>query len=329
MSRVFAQTAVGLAVGMVLVAAAGTDSPAREPVPLTYMGLVMNPTSYSVDHYVNHYALVKGKVQPEGVKLDMKTMWVWDTTRLMTAGQGDVGAVSVNGLLLARDRGAPLVMVAAEQIVLPDPVRTTNALFARSASGVKNAKDLEGKQVGIAGRTSASAIYHTAILQHKYGVDTSKITWVDKGTPELFALLKRGDVVAATLYGGIADKAGKEPGLETLYRAPNAWKEMTGMPFLTVVVAARKSVVDKHPEALRSVLAALKASKKYGEAHKAEIMAEAAKEFGAVEDGGRIVQPFELTGEIKEVVKQYAKHCLDQQVIRKTPDFADLFADLK
>src|SRR5262249_37958260 len=170
--------AVGLVVGTLLVAVASAASTARDPVSLTYMGLVMNPTSYSVDHYLNHWALVKGKVQPEGVKLDLKMMWVWDTTRLMMAGQGDVGAVSINGFLLARDRGAPLVMIAAEQIVLPDPVRTTNALFARSASGVKTAKDLEGKPVGIAGRTSASAIYHTAILGQKYGVDTSKITWV-------------------------------------------------------------------------------------------------------------------------------------------------------
>ena len=329
MSRRSHGAAVGLVVGTLLVAAASAASTARDPVSLTYMGLVMNPTSYSVDHYLNHWALVKGKVQPEGVKLDLKTMWVWDTTRLMMAGQGDVGAVSINGFLLARDRGAPLVMIAAEQIVLPDPVRTTNALFTRPASGVKTAKDLEGKSVGVAGRTSASAVYHTAILGQKYGVDTSKITWVDKGTPELFALLKRGDVVAATLYGGIADKAGKEPGLETLYRAPNAWKEMTGMPFLTVVVVAKKSIVDSHPEALRSMLAALKASKKYGEEHKAEILTEATKEFGALEDGGRILQPFELTSEIKDVVKVYAKHCLDQQVIRKAPDPAELFADLK
>ena len=328
-SQILKGVNICLGIGIALLGMGASDIQAQERVPLTFMTGMMEPGAYSVDHYLHHYALVKGRVQPEGVKLEIKHAWTRDYTRMMMAGLADVGVITVNGYLMVKDQGVPLVMIAVNQIVLPVTDKSTNMMIVREASRIKTPKDLEGKKVGLPGLTSASAIYHRAIFKHKFGVDTDKITWVDKGTPELFALLKKGDIDAANLFGGVGDKAMKEPGMDVLYFAPKVWKEMTGMPFLTVIIAAKKSVVEKYPEALKSLLKALKQSKQYGEEHKKEILAEAIKEFGGLEEPGTIEQPFDLTEEHKKMVTLYARYALEQKIIRKEPAPADLFADLK
>lgn len=301
--------------------------PGQEKIPLTFLIDDVNPAFQGLDTHAGYYALVTGKVQAEGLKLDIKPFWAWDATRMMLAGEGDVGTITINGYLMAKDRGGPLVMIAVSQIPLPGV--PNQGLFVQRASGIKTPKALQGKKLGIAGLVSASAIYYRAILQHKYGADTGKITWVDKGNPELAVLLKKGEIDAAILWAAVAEKAMKDPALEALFVGPDAWKEMTSMPFITVIIAAKKSLVEKQPEAVKSLLKALKLSKKYGEENRQAVLAEAQKKHGPVDPNRTIIQPFELTEELKEAVKLYAKYALEQKVIRKEIPLADLFADLK
>lgn len=325
-NQILKKMSICLALGVALFIMATKEIPAQEKLPLKFL-LEMYPTMD--ESQINYYALVEGKVQAPGLKLDIKTFWPWDTTRMMIGGEGDVGVMTINGYLMAKDRGVPLVMIGVQQIVLLKTDVGTNIMFVRRASGIKTAKELEGKKVGLPGLTSASAIYHRAIFQHKYGVDLGKITWVDKGTPELFTLLKKGDIEAANVFGGVADKAMEDPELQVLYWAAPVWKEMTGMPLITMIIAAKKGLVEKQPEAVKGLLTAIKLSKKYGEENRSQIIAELMKKFGSDRGLGSIIQPIELTEEHKEAVKRYLKYSLEQKIIRKEPDPADLFADLK
>src|SRR5436305_10254421 len=45
-------------------------------------------------------------------------------------------------------------------------------------SGITTPKDLEGKRVGVALYTMTAAIFIRGLMQHEYGVDLSKIHWV-------------------------------------------------------------------------------------------------------------------------------------------------------
>src|SRR5215470_7779098 len=65
-------------------------------------------------------------------------------------------------------------------------------------AGIAKPKDLEGKRVGVPLYTMTAAIFIRGLLQHEYGVDLSKIHWVQgamntpnaHGNPTVLPLLK-------------------------------------------------------------------------------------------------------------------------------------------
>lgn len=66
-------------------------------------------------------------------------------------------------------------------------------------SGIRKPKDLEGKRVGVALYTMTAAIFIRGLLQHEYGVDLSKIRWVQgaintagsHGDPHVLPLVRK------------------------------------------------------------------------------------------------------------------------------------------
>jgi len=56
------------------------------------------------------------------------------------------------------------------------------AILYNVKSGIKSPKDLEGKKVGVnRGYTVTTGVWARGILQHEYGVDLDKVTWVLSG----------------------------------------------------------------------------------------------------------------------------------------------------
>jgi 4,5-dihydroxyphthalate decarboxylase len=56
------------------------------------------------------------------------------------------------------------------------------AILVNTKAGVRTPKDLEGKRVGVnRGYTVTTGVWARGILQHQYGVDLSRITWVLSG----------------------------------------------------------------------------------------------------------------------------------------------------
>src|SRR6185437_2446303 len=56
-----------------------------------------------------------------------------------------------------------------------------SAIYVRSDRGIKSAKDLEGKTVGIPEWAQTAGIYARGLLAETYGVDLKKIRWVQAG----------------------------------------------------------------------------------------------------------------------------------------------------
>jgi 4,5-dihydroxyphthalate decarboxylase len=56
------------------------------------------------------------------------------------------------------------------------------AIVYNTKSGIRSPKDLEGRKVGVnRGYTVTTGLWARSILQHEYGVDLNKITWVLSG----------------------------------------------------------------------------------------------------------------------------------------------------
>jgi 4,5-dihydroxyphthalate decarboxylase len=72
-------------------------------------------------------------------------------------------------------------------------------IFFNAKSGIRMPKDLEGKRVGVPLYTMSAAIWIRGLLQHEYGVDLSRIRWVQgalrkagaHGKPTVAPLLKQ------------------------------------------------------------------------------------------------------------------------------------------
>lgn len=65
--------------------------------------------------------------------------------------------------------------------VFPSRVFRHSAIYIREKSNIKEPKDLEGRRVGIPEWAQTAGIYVRGLLQHEYGVDLARVSWVQAG----------------------------------------------------------------------------------------------------------------------------------------------------
>jgi NitT/TauT family transport system substrate-binding protein len=113
---------------------------------------------------------------------------------VMTGSQ-QFGFSNVVSLLTAREKGLPLLSVAAGASSTGKPDADVNAVLVGKDSTLQTAKDLEGKKVAI---NSLNNIGDTTIKAavEKAGGDPSKVTFVELPFPDMPAQLERGNVDA-------------------------------------------------------------------------------------------------------------------------------------
>jgi 4,5-dihydroxyphthalate decarboxylase len=128
----------------------------------------------------NNQALKEGSVKVPGIELEFEEVPVLiDAFRRMVRGlEYDVCEMSLTTYVCAREHG---VAFTALPIFL---VRAFHhgAIVVNTAAGIKHPKDLEGRKVGVnRGWTVTTGLWARSVLQHQYGVDLNKITWVLSG----------------------------------------------------------------------------------------------------------------------------------------------------
>src|SRR5262249_38129460 len=80
--------------------------------------------------------------------------------------------------LCAKAHGKPFTAIP----IFPARVFHHGAILVNTKAGIRNPKDLEGKTVGVhRGYTVTTGVWARSILQHEYGVDLKKITWLLSG----------------------------------------------------------------------------------------------------------------------------------------------------
>src|SRR5262249_28734067 len=103
------------------------------------------------------------------------------TFRFTRALEWDVSELSFGKYISLTSQGAaPMVAIP----VFPSRVHRHSAIYVRSDSGIRAPKDLEGMRVGIPEWAQTAGIYVRGILAEEYGVDLTKIRWLQAGVNE-------------------------------------------------------------------------------------------------------------------------------------------------
>lgn len=128
----------------------------------------------------NNLALKQGQVTPAGFEFDFEEVPVLvDAFRRMVRGlEYDVCEMALTTYACAREHG---VKFTALPIFL---VRAFHhgAIVVNTDLGITHPRQLEGRKVGVnRGWTVTTGLWARSILQHQYGVDLTKITWVLSG----------------------------------------------------------------------------------------------------------------------------------------------------
>jgi 4,5-dihydroxyphthalate decarboxylase len=96
--------------------------------------------------------------------------------------------------------------------VFPSRVHRHSAIYVRSDRGIKTAKDLEGRAVGIPEWAQTAGIYVRGFLAEDQGVDLGKISWLQAGVDEP----GRAEKVELKLPAGIRYQARPDSSLSAM-----------------------------------------------------------------------------------------------------------------
>jgi hypothetical protein len=191
--------------------------------------LVLRATFQTVGHTE---ALKTGSVATHGFRFDLEEVSpiIRAFRRMVRNLDFDVSEMAATTYLAARAHGArftalPVFLVRAFH---------HGAIVCAADNRVGHPRDLEGRRVGVnRGYTVTTGVWARSILQHEYGVDLSKITWVLSGDEHVAdfrppanvePLVQGSTLESALLAGGLAAAIGipaTTPGLRTLIAAPD------------------------------------------------------------------------------------------------------------
>ncbi|MGB8630362.1 MAG: ABC transporter substrate-binding protein [Xanthobacteraceae bacterium] len=246
--------------------------------------------SFACGLYDRMLALYTGEAKPAGIDLNFIAI---DQPRpifdRMSGGQEfDVAEYSSSEFVQRfANRDCPFVAIP----VFPSIAFRLGFIAVNRKSGIKSPKDLEGKRVGVPLYTMTAAIFINGILKNEFGVDLSKIHWVQSamntlgshGSPTVLPLLKKisienntsrqtlGQLLAegaidATLGTSLPDEIRTNPDVGRLF--PNYVEldkdlyKRKGIYPIMHLVALKKSVYERYPFVATSLYDAFVKSKK-------------------------------------------------------------------
>jgi 4,5-dihydroxyphthalate decarboxylase len=98
--------------------------------------------------------------------------------RMVRGLEYDICEMAITTYICAKSYGKRFTAIP----VFPARVFHHGAIVYNTESGIRNPKDLEGKRVGVhRGYTVTTGVWIRGILQHQYGLDLSKVTWLLSG----------------------------------------------------------------------------------------------------------------------------------------------------
>jgi 4,5-dihydroxyphthalate decarboxylase len=245
--------------------------------------------SFACALYDRMQALYTGEVQPEGIELNFMAIEeprpIFD--RMAGKQEFDVAEFSSSEFVQRfANKQCPFVAIP----VFPSRTFRHGFIAVNRKSGIRTPKDLAGKRIGVPLLTMTAAIFIRGLLQHDYGVDFSKVHWVQgamntpgaHGSPTVLPLLKPVSIeqnttnktmsnlieegyVDATLGTSLPNAFRTNPDIVRLFpdfveREKEYYTRTKIFPIMHLV-AIRKDVYEKHPFVAASLYNAFNKSK--------------------------------------------------------------------
>ena len=197
-------------------ALAFTSCGAKKTDVVKYVGLkVYDPVYIAMD---------KGMFADENIEVEIVDTVAGGATAVEMVSSGDVqGALlSTMALINAKSAGLPVIGVADIQSSFNQA--PLEQFFVRSDSGIKEIKDLKGKNIAI--NLVKSSFHYTWIMAlHDAGMTEDDVNFVQLPFSEQLEALKRGDVDAIGLMSPYIKSAEETAGVEELYNACDVFGE--------------------------------------------------------------------------------------------------------
>lgn len=182
------------------------------------------------------------------------------------SGNLDIGITSDTNIAFIKFQPAKLKVIA----IIAE--KSDDAIIGRKDKGITNAKQLEGKKLGVTFGTSSQAMA-IDYLQSK-GVDISKVTFVNQPPPALQAALTKGDLDAASLWQPLRFNtkiALKDTAVELRNNPPHKAR---------VLVVVREDYAKTHQKEITQFLKAMIGAEEYTQKNQQEVQGILSKEVG-------------------------------------------------
>ena len=245
--------------------------------------------SFACAAYDRMVPLLTGEVQPQGIDLNfIPIASPRETFDRMAGGlEFDAAEFSSSEFISGTSAGtSPFVALP----VFPSRM-FRHSFITVNKDRIGKPKDLEGKRIGVPLYTMSAAVWIRGILKHEYGVDLSKVRWLqgatnkpgNHGNPSAPPMLKAVDIennrsekslselledgsIDAILGSDIPDALHRNPKVERLFpNFPEVEAESyrkTGIFPVMHLVAIKRDVYERHPFIATSLYKAFDESKK-------------------------------------------------------------------
>jgi NitT/TauT family transport system substrate-binding protein len=194
-TNVFRRLAVVAAAMAFLVAPASTvraaDAPALVTIRIADPGQDVDAAAF--------YAQDLGIFRKYGINAEFTLILKGSGAAVAAAvmgGAADIGGSDLTSIANAHIRGLPITVLAPAAIIRAS-APTTQMIVAKN-SPIQNAKDLEGKTLGLLSLTGASRVATNAWLEAS-GVALDKVTFVELPASSMAAAVERGTVAGAII----------------------------------------------------------------------------------------------------------------------------------
>lgn len=168
--------------------------------------------------------LVTGTVRPDCITLAPTVLPVEEiffrTVKYLEWDVAELSSAKYFSLVSAGE--APIIAIP----VFPSRVFRHSAIYVRKDREITSPKDLEGKRIGIPEWAQTAGVYVRGMLQEVYGVDLSKIRWVQAGVNQVGRIEK----VALDLKGRFDYVAEKTKSLNDLLQSGEIDGAITARP---------------------------------------------------------------------------------------------------
>ena len=183
----------------------------RGPQIISANGTASVHLTLAVCDYEHVREITQGLVRADGITLTPLIFpSIEEITFRFTSGlEWDVSELSFGKYISLTSQGAaPMVAIP----VFPSRVHRHSAIYVRSDRGIRTARDLEGRVVGIPEWAQTAGIYVRGFLAEAYGVDLGKIRWLQAGVNEP----GRAEKVELKLPAGISYEARPQSSLSAM-----------------------------------------------------------------------------------------------------------------